>query len=129
ARVELSQTAGGQNDGLGLKRDDFAVDQVETHGPEGAAIFGDNLDDGYVANTANITNFADLAAQRGRHRRTGVEKIDIAAATTAVARCHFLFDVAVFPRPARAPLLHFQNAFGAVLTEQRRQLFVAKAAT
>src|SRR5262249_49348563 len=32
----------------------------------------------------------------------------------------------VFPSPSRAPLLHFENTFGTVLTEKRGQLFVAE---
>src|SRR5262245_37175499 len=126
ACIELGQAAGGQNDGLGLKGNQLTVTQIEPQSPQGASIFGDNLNDGHVADTANVADLGDLASQRRRHRRTGVEKIDVAAATPAMARRHFLFDVAVLPRPPRAPLLHFENTFGAVLTEKRGQLFVAE---
>src|SRR5215510_8777731 len=126
AGIELGQTAGGQNDGFGLKGNQLAVGQIEPQSSQGEAIFSDNLNDGDVADTTNFTDLPDLASQRRRHRWTGVEKIDIAAATTAVARRHFLFNVAVLPRPPRAPLLHFKNTVGAVLTEERGQLFVAE---
>src|SRR5262249_38069690 len=128
SRVELGQTASGHNDGLGLKGNHLAVEQIEPHDSQGAAIFSDNLNDSDVADAANVTDLAYLASQRRRHRWTGVEKIDIAAATTAVPRRHFLLDVAVLPRPPRAPLLHFENTFRAVLTEKRGQLFVAEPA-
>src|SRR5262245_30654264 len=61
-RIELDQTADSQYDGHGLKRNDLAVDQVETHRPQGTTVFGDNLDDGYVAHTTNFTDLADLAS-------------------------------------------------------------------
>src|SRR5262245_5378946 len=127
ARIELGQTASGQNDGLGLKGNQLAVGQIEPPSSQGKAIFSDNLNNGDVADTTNFTDLPDLASQRRRHRWTGVQKIDIAAATTAVARRHFLFDVAVLTRPPCAPLLHFKNTFGAVLTENRGQLFVAES--
>src|SRR5215467_5960648 len=54
SRVELGQTASGHNDGLGLKGNQLAVEQIKPHGSQGAAILSDNLNDSDVADTANV---------------------------------------------------------------------------
>ena len=128
-RVEFGQASGSQNHSLGLKRNGFAVAQADTCRPRRASVRGENLDDGYVADPADCTDLPDLPSQRGCHGRAGVEKIDVAAATAAMAGSHFLLDMAVLSRPARAPPLHFEDTLGPFLAEKRGQLFVAKTAS
>ena len=75
-----------------------------------------------------FVDLADLAPERRGDGWTGVEKIDVATALDAVPGRHLLLDVAVLARPARAPLLHFDDALRPVLAKQPRKLFVAQAA-
>ena len=72
-----------------------------------------------------FVDLADFAPERCCHGWTGVEKVDVATALDAVPGRHFLLDAAVFPRPARAPLLHLDDALRPVAANQPRKLFVA----
>ncbi len=57
-----------------------------------------------------FVDLAHFAPERRRDGWTGVEKVDVATALDAVPGRHFLLDTALFPRPARAPLLHLDDA-------------------
>ncbi len=67
-------------------------------------------------------------AQRLRHRRAGVDEIDIDAARPVMARRHGRGDVAVLARPADAPFVQLADAVRPLLAEQARQRLVAQAA-
>src|SRR5215470_14819876 len=126
--VKLGQPARGKNHGFGLYCNKDRLGDVQSDGPNGTAFINDNLDDREIAYTANFRNLTDFSTQRRRHRWTGVEKIDIATAPPAVARCHLLFDVIIFARPARSPRLHLEDTLGPRFTHKGGQLFVAETA-
>ena len=70
----------------------------------------------------------DHGAQRLRHRRAGIEKVDIDAARPVVAGGEGLRDAAVLARPADAPFVHLADAGGTFLAQQPRQPLVAQPA-
>src|SRR4030095_820711 len=112
-----------------LYRDQFAVGEVQSDSAERAAITNQNLDHSEIADAAKVGKLAHFAPQRRGNGRSGIEKIDIAAALDAVTWCHLLLDVAVLARPARAPLFHFENARRSLSTQERRECFIAEPAS
>jgi hypothetical protein len=87
------------------------------------------VDDQQIAGLADGLGAGDHAAQRLRHRRTGVEEVDIDAARAVMAGREGLRDMAILARPADAPGVHLADAVGAVLAQQARQPLVAQPAT
>ncbi len=128
AAVKPRQAAGRQHRGLG----------GDHHRRAGAEMIGDGAGDFAVADheidDAQIAGFADrrIARHRGaqgfRHRRPGIDEIDIDAARPVVARRHGRGDVAVLARPADAPAVQLADAVRRVLAQKLRQLFVAQPA-
>ena len=86
------------------------------------------IDDHEIAGLADALAAVDHAAQRLRHRRAGVEEIDIDAARPVMAGREGLGDMAVLARPADAPVVHLADAVGAFLAQQARQALVAQPA-
>ena len=89
---------------------------------------------GHEIDNAQIAGFADggvtrhLRAQSFRHRRPGIDEIDIDAARPVVAGRHCRGDVAILARPADAPRVHLADAVGRVFAQKPRQIFVAQSA-
>ena len=101
---------------------------IESDGAKRLPVADDDLDDCEIADPANRRELTRLAPQGRSDGGAGVEEVDVTAAFDAVARRHFLLDMAVLARPARAPLFHFEDALGTARAKQRRQRFVAEAA-
>src|SRR5204863_6166904 len=83
---------------------------------------------GEIADAPNVCRLTHFAPERRRHGWTGIEKVDVAAALDAVPGRHLLLDPALFPRPARAPLLHLDDALRPIAANQPGKRFVAEAA-
>src|SRR5918995_3509975 len=99
-----------------MEDDEFALREIQSDSADGAPVFNDEIDYGDVAEAPDRVKFAHLAAQGSRHRGTGIEKINVAAALSAMPRRYLLFDATIRARPARAPLFHLKDALGPVIT-------------
>ncbi len=98
------------------------------HRARNLAVGLDQIDHAEVARARDRFGLVDHPAQRARHRRPGVEEIDIDAARPVVARRERRGDLAVLARPADAPGIHLADAGRAFLAEQPRQRLVAQPA-
>ena len=85
------------------------------------AVGDDEIDHAEIAGAADATRPVDHRAQSFRHRRPGVEEINIDAARPIVAGRHGLSDAPVPARPADAPRVHLPDAVGAFLAQEPRQ--------
>ena len=128
AAVEAGEPAGGDDRRLGGDGDRRAARQMQRHRARDLAAAAHEIDDQQIAGLADGLGAGDHAAQRLRHRRAGVEEVDIDAARAVVAGREGLRDVAVLARPADAPRVHLADAVGAVLAQQPRQPLVAQPA-
>ncbi len=86
------------------------------------------IDDREVAGLADGLVAGDHGAQGLRHRRAGVEEIDIDAARPVVAGREGLRDAAVLARPADPPFVHLADAVRTFLAKEPRQPLVAQPA-
>ena len=105
-----------------------AARQMQRHRAGDLAVDAHEIDDQEVAGLADALGAGDHAAQRLRHRRAGIEEIDIDAARPVVAGREGLRDAAIFARPADAPFVHLADAVRALLAQEPRQPLVAQAA-
>jgi hypothetical protein len=90
------------------RADDFAVD-------------ADQIDHREVARLVDAGRAVDHRAQGLRHRRAGVEEIDVDAARAVVTGRLRLHDAPVLARPADPPRVHLADGVGSLLAQQPRQ--------
>ena len=69
----------------------------------------------------------DLAPQRAGNGWTGAQEVDVAASLAAMTGRRDLLDVAVLPRPACPPPVHFEDPLGSALAQHRRQRLVTES--
>ena len=93
---------------------------VPCDGASHLAILLHEIDHAEIALAGNAGGLVDDGSQRLRHRRSGVEEIDIDAARPVMARSEGGRDLAVLAGPANAPDIHLPDTRGAFLAEQPR---------
>ena len=101
---------------------------MERRGTDDVIFVSQKIDDAEIARLADSTAFVHDRTQRLRHRRPGVEKVNVNAARTIMAGSHRLCDASIFTRPAHAPIVHGADARGPFLTQQLRKRLVAQSA-
>ena len=128
APVKPRQAAGRQHGRLGGDHDRRAGAEMVGDGAGDFAVADDEIDDAEIAGFADRRIARHRGAQRLRHRRPGIDEIDIDAARPVVARRRGRGDVAVLARPADAPAIQLADAVRRVLAQQLRQRLVAQPA-
>ena len=107
AAVEPRQPAGGDDGRLGGDHHRrAAADMPGRPRPPTSPSTLQEIDHAEVAVAGDAGGLVNDGAQRLRHRRAGVEEIDIDAARPVVARRERRGDLAVLARPADAPGVH-----------------------
>src|SRR5258708_4384515 len=76
------------------------------------------LGDEQFAGALHFRSALQACAQGLRHRRPGVDEIDVDAARAIMSRCLHLRDVTVLACPADAPLVHLADAGGRFLAKK-----------
>src|SRR5262245_42168507 len=91
------------------------MNRPDTHN---ITVVAQKIDNAEITGLANSSNFVHCSTQRFRYSGPGVEKVHIDAARTIMARSRDLCDATIFPRPARAPIVHGADTLGPFLTQQ-----------
>ena len=110
--VELGESPGCDHGRPGFDTDLRAVAERESERPAHRALLHHQVGDRDIAERADAAGPPHPLAQGARHRRPGVQEIDVAAAPAAVSGGHHLTDVTVRARPADAPVVHLAHPLG-----------------